>query len=196
MSARPMAVLVFLGFALLLRAQDPYQVAPDHYHLTFENEWVRATRVTYAPHDKAPVHAHPPTPTTVYVYVTDGGPIRFVHVTGEHVAGVQIVRKAVQAGAIRFCARRAGDTLSRIPRRHPDRVRAYRTPNGATGPADTRRAFAASRARLIEIIRDYGIRERPGAIPADRMRRRRWLSAIRTPGGPSRGGDDVGSAPG
>jgi hypothetical protein len=102
MSARPLAVLVFLGFAILLRAQDPYQVAPDHYHLAFENEWVRATRVTYAPHDKAPVHAHPPTPTTVYVYVTDGGPIRFAHVTGEHVAGVQIVRKAVQAGAIRF----------------------------------------------------------------------------------------------
>ena len=62
--------------ALSARAFDgaeSYQVAADHYHLAFENAWARATRVTYGPHEKAPVHEHPPTPTTVYVYVTDGG---------------------------------------------------------------------------------------------------------------------------
>jgi hypothetical protein len=74
----------------------------DHYHLVFENPWVRPTRVTYEPHETAPVHRRPPTPTTVYVYVTDGGVMRFRHLTGEHVAGVDIDRKPVQAGAIRL----------------------------------------------------------------------------------------------
>ncbi len=91
-----------LGIALGATAQDPYRVAGDHYHLLFENAWARATRVTYGPHEKAPVHQHPPTPTTVYIYLTDGGVMRFQHVTGEHVAGVRIDRKPVLAGAIRF----------------------------------------------------------------------------------------------
>jgi peptidoglycan/xylan/chitin deacetylase (PgdA/CDA1 family) len=83
-------------------ALDPYRVAPGNYHFVFENEWARATRVSFNPHDKLPVHQHPPTPTSVYVYVTDGGAIRFNHVTGDHVAGLEIVRKPVLAGAIRF----------------------------------------------------------------------------------------------
>jgi hypothetical protein len=92
------------AFPLLLAAlaQDPYRVAGSHYHLLFENAWVRATRVTYGPHETAPVHQHPPTPTTVYVYVTDGGIMRFHHVTGDHVAGLNIDRKPVRAGGIRF----------------------------------------------------------------------------------------------
>jgi hypothetical protein len=80
------AIAIFFGVAVSAIAQDPYRVA----------------RVTYQPGDTLPVHSHPPTPTTVYVYVTDGGAIRFRHVTGEHVAGVVIERKPVQAGAIRF----------------------------------------------------------------------------------------------
>lgn len=97
---RALPVCCFL--AVLLPAQDPYRVAGRHYHLVFQNEWARATRVTYGPHQGAPVHNHPPTPTTVYVYVTDGGAMRFHHVTGERVAGFTIERKPVQAGAIRF----------------------------------------------------------------------------------------------
>jgi peptidoglycan-N-acetylglucosamine deacetylase len=84
------------------RSQDPYRVAPNNYHLAFENQWVRATRVTFNPHETLPVHHHPPTPTTLYVYVTDGGAIRFNHVTGDHVAGMSIVRNPVKAGQIRF----------------------------------------------------------------------------------------------
>jgi peptidoglycan/xylan/chitin deacetylase (PgdA/CDA1 family) len=83
-------------------AQDPYRIAPGNYHFVFENEWARATRVTFSPHDKLPVHQHPRTPATVYVYVTDGGAIRFNHVTGDNVAGLNIVRKPVLAGGIRF----------------------------------------------------------------------------------------------
>jgi hypothetical protein len=92
-------ILLLAAWALL--AQDPYKVAGGHYHLAFENEWVRATRVTYGPHETAPVHNHPPTPVTVYVYVTDGDVMEFHHVTGEHVAGFTIKRKPVKAGAIR-----------------------------------------------------------------------------------------------
>jgi hypothetical protein len=93
---------ILLLMPLAVMAQDPYVVAADHYHLLFENAWVRATRVTYGPHETAPVHRHPPTPTTVYVYVTDGGVMRFRHVTGRGMEGVNVDRKAVKAGAIRF----------------------------------------------------------------------------------------------
>jgi quercetin dioxygenase-like cupin family protein len=96
------AVLVLLLLVFSAAAQDPYRVAGNHYHLVFENAWVRVTRVSYGPHETAPVHNHPPTPTTVYVYVTDGGPMRFHHVTGDNVKGLDIVRKPVVAGAIRF----------------------------------------------------------------------------------------------
>jgi len=83
-------------------AQDPYVVAGDHYHLVFENQWARVARVTYGPHETAPVHEHPPTPTSVYIYITDGGEFRFKHVTGFKVSGYTITRPAVKAGAIRF----------------------------------------------------------------------------------------------
>jgi hypothetical protein len=102
MSIAAEVLVTLLSLPIAAMAQDPYLVAGDHYHLVFENQWVRATRVTYGPHETAPVHRHPPTPTTVYIYVTDGGVMRFRHVTGQHVAGVVINRKPVQAGAIRF----------------------------------------------------------------------------------------------
>ena len=93
--------LAFVAVSVTLLAQDPYRVAGGHYRLSFENQWVRATRVFYGPHEIAPVHNHPPTPVTVYVYVTDGGVMQFHHVTGEHVAGFTINRKPVKAGAVR-----------------------------------------------------------------------------------------------
>jgi hypothetical protein len=93
------AILPVLACGVLL-GQDPYQVAGDHYHLAFENQWVRATRVTYGPHETAPVHTHPSNPVTIYVYVTDAGVMQFHHETG-HIAGVTIDRKPVKAGGIR-----------------------------------------------------------------------------------------------
>jgi quercetin dioxygenase-like cupin family protein len=92
-------ILWALTCAALL-AQDPYQVAGNHYRLAFENQWVRATRVIYGPHETAPVHTHPSNPGTVYVYVTDGGVMQFHHETG-NIAGVAIDRKPVKAGGIR-----------------------------------------------------------------------------------------------
>jgi hypothetical protein len=98
-----MRFVLLLGFmAICVSGQDPYVVAGDHYHLLFENAWARATLVTYAPHETAPVHEHPPTPTSIYIYVTDGGGFRFRHITGFRIPGYVITRPAVKAGAIRF----------------------------------------------------------------------------------------------
>lgn len=94
--------LLALRFLAWFVPQDPYTAAGDHYHLLFENAWARATRVTYQAHETAPVHEHPPTPTCVYIYVTDGGEFRFKHMTGFKVSGYTITRPAVKAGAIRF----------------------------------------------------------------------------------------------
>src|SRR5688572_7282865 len=85
-----------LLFAAPVFCQNPYQAAPDNYKLEFENDWVRVSRVTYRPGDKLPVHEHPALPT-VYVYVTDGGPIQFGH---QQFAAAR--RGAVKAGQIRF----------------------------------------------------------------------------------------------
>jgi len=99
---QPMRYMILSLIAVsTLLSQDPYTVASGHYRLAFENQWVRATRVIYGPHETAPVHNHPPNPVTVYVYVTDGGVMQFHHVSGEHVAGFTIDRKPVKAGAIR-----------------------------------------------------------------------------------------------
>jgi hypothetical protein len=89
-----------LGTALVL-AQDPFQVAADHYHRVFENESVQVARVTYGPHEKTQVHDHPSTPTVLFIYLTDGAPLRFYHKTGE-VMGLDFERPPVRAGGIRF----------------------------------------------------------------------------------------------
>lgn len=95
--------LLLLGcLAVSATAQDPFVTVPDHYRLLLENAWVRVARVTYGPHETAPVHDHPLTPTAVYIYVTDGGEFRFKHMTGLKVAGMTVTRPAVNAGAIRL----------------------------------------------------------------------------------------------
>src|SRR5580658_5030440 len=96
------SLLLLSCFAIRISGQDPYLVAGDHYHLVFENAWARATRVTWGPHETAPVHDHSLTPTAIYIYVTDGGEFQFKHMTGLKVAGTVITRPAVKAGAIRF----------------------------------------------------------------------------------------------
>jgi hypothetical protein len=89
--------MTLLAVAVMARAQQPYSKLPQNYTLAFENESVRISRVKYSPGDKLPVHSHPSIPT-VYVYLNDGGPIRFVHKTPQ----VTITRDAVKAGQVRF----------------------------------------------------------------------------------------------
>jgi quercetin dioxygenase-like cupin family protein len=55
-----------------LRAQslDPLVADPQHYHLEFENQWVRVLREKMGPHEKMPMHSHP-LPGSVIVFLTD-----------------------------------------------------------------------------------------------------------------------------
>jgi hypothetical protein len=70
------AALGALGHVTYARAQAPAAVAkaltaaPNNYHLEFENEYVRVTRIRYAAHEKAPLHAHD-APGGVIVALTD-----------------------------------------------------------------------------------------------------------------------------
>ncbi len=56
--------------------QDPLRALPKNYQLAFENDVVRVIRVHYGAHEKLLVHDHPKTPT-IYVYLSDAGPVRF-----------------------------------------------------------------------------------------------------------------------
>ncbi len=78
-------------------AQDPYQLLSKNYTLEFENDYVRISRVRFSPGDRLPVHSHPAIPT-VYVYLMDGGPIRFIHKTPKFT----LERPAVKVGGVRF----------------------------------------------------------------------------------------------
>jgi len=185
--------LLSLGIA---SAQDPYIVAANHYHLLFENAFVRATRVTYGPHETAPVHRHPSTPMTIYVYVTDGGAMRFRHVTGEHVAGLDILRKPVQAGGIRFArgmpethsVEYLGDTATeyvRIELRTDPAGRPARDVRLPPPQLDPTRSAATvqyenGQARIVRIVCASGERCPPSAHPAN-------PAVVVTLSGPQRG---------
>jgi hypothetical protein len=65
-----------LGQSAIARVQSPppvpdaLTVAPNEYHLEFENEYVRVMRIRYAAHQKAAMHAHT-APGGVIVTLTD-----------------------------------------------------------------------------------------------------------------------------
>ncbi len=60
--------------------QESQSVLPaKNYVVALENELVRVVRVRYAPHEKLAVHDHSKLPT-IYVYLSDSGPVRFTHV--------------------------------------------------------------------------------------------------------------------
>lgn len=81
----------------VVTAQDPTKTLPRNYQIAFENEQVKVIRVRYEPHEKLPVHDHSPYPT-VYVYLTDSGPVRFAHAEEKPFT---LVRPPVKAGAFR-----------------------------------------------------------------------------------------------
>ncbi|HXA50864.1 MAG TPA: hypothetical protein VNV86_11190 [Candidatus Acidoferrum sp.] len=87
-------ILLFVAL-FCLRAQDPTVTLPGAYQLLFENQSVRVIHVLYAPGERLPVHSHPDHPT-VYVYLSDSGPVRF-----EHTEMDALVRRPVTTGAFR-----------------------------------------------------------------------------------------------
>jgi quercetin dioxygenase-like cupin family protein len=62
-------LLVCLGLAHIVLAQDAVKVDPKHYTVITENEQVRILKAHYGPHEKSVMHSHP---ATAAVFLTDG----------------------------------------------------------------------------------------------------------------------------
>jgi len=62
-------VLSLAAFVVPAVAQDAVKVDSKHYKVEFENDQVRVVRITYGPHEKSVMHAHP---ANVAVFLTDG----------------------------------------------------------------------------------------------------------------------------
>src|SRR5262249_20863624 len=86
-------ILLLTGFG-----QDPTKVAPDAYKIEFENEWVKVTRVHYAPHAKIAAQDHTET-GAAYVYLNDSGPVIFEHINLSYGA---ITRPETKTGSFRL----------------------------------------------------------------------------------------------
>jgi quercetin dioxygenase-like cupin family protein len=78
--------------------EDATVSLPDTYKVQFENEWVKVTRVHYAPHAKLPAHSHPAL-ASAYVYLNNSGPVVFRHVDGNRGA---ITRQPTLLGSFRL----------------------------------------------------------------------------------------------
>ena len=97
--AKHLSVLALLCvFTVQTAAQDPIKTLPQAYKLQFENEWVKVTRVHYAPNEKLPAHRHTQT-ASAYVYLNDSGPVVFKHIGLEYGA---VTRPATKAGSFRL----------------------------------------------------------------------------------------------
>jgi quercetin dioxygenase-like cupin family protein len=62
-------VLVCLGLARIVSAQDAVKVDPKHYTIITDNAQVRILKVHYGPHEKSVMHSHP---AAAAVFLTDG----------------------------------------------------------------------------------------------------------------------------
>ena len=69
---------MFGSLGLSAAAQDPTIAFPNNYRKVLDNADVVVLRVHYGPHESVGVHDHSDHPT-VYVYLDDSGPVRFVH---------------------------------------------------------------------------------------------------------------------
>src|ERR1700760_2120264 len=84
--------------ASMVRAQDPVKSLPQNYWLEFENPWVKVIHVRYPPHMKLEAHDHPPTPT-LYVYLSDSGPVKLDHAGKDT---FDLVRPPLKTGQMRI----------------------------------------------------------------------------------------------
>jgi hypothetical protein len=99
------SLFVALLSVYAVAGQDPTKAAPDSYKLQFENEFVKVLRVTYAAHAKVSVHDHSRFPAA-YVYLSDSGPIRFVHTGWDEPI---LTRPKTRAGSFRLSPTRFED---------------------------------------------------------------------------------------
>ncbi|HEY2001626.1 MAG TPA: cupin domain-containing protein [Acidobacteriaceae bacterium] len=78
-------------------AQDGATALTQNYRTLLDNEQMQVVRVHYDPHEELPVHAHSRYPT-VYVYLSNSGPVRFSH---DEAHPFVLTRRAVRAGWFR-----------------------------------------------------------------------------------------------
>ena len=93
-----LALAILCLFVTGALAQDPLKALPQAYKLEFENDWVKVTRVHYAPREKLPAHQHTQT-ASAYVYLNDSGPVVFNHIGLDYGA---VTRPATKAGSFRL----------------------------------------------------------------------------------------------
>jgi hypothetical protein len=78
-------------------AQDGAVSLQHNYRTLLDNEQMEVVRVHYEPHEALPVHDHSHYPT-VYVYLRNLGPVRFIH---EGESPYTLVRRPVRKGWFR-----------------------------------------------------------------------------------------------
>jgi hypothetical protein len=94
---RQLLLILFAAATIATHAQDPLTAYPKNYKLILDNPQVRVLRCHYGPHEHVGVHNHSDYPT-IYVYLSDSGPVRFSHI--EERAFV-MTRPPVKAGTFR-----------------------------------------------------------------------------------------------
>jgi hypothetical protein len=96
-AGRFILMMGFLSAFGAAMAQEPVATLPKNYQLIFDNPALAVLHAHYEPHEKVPLHDHSKFPT-VYVYLSDSGPVLFSHVE-EH--PFSLLRPPVKMGAYR-----------------------------------------------------------------------------------------------
>ena len=148
------AVLMIVGLSLAhALAQDPTVAFPNNYRKVLDNADVVVLRVHYGPHETVVVHDHSDHPT-VYVYLDDSGPVRFVH----EPENVILTRPPTHTGAYRVS---------------PGRRERHSLVNLSDKPSDY------LRVELKKVPLGTLKQEFRGSAPESLCRGRRWSSRIR-----------------
>jgi hypothetical protein len=89
--------IVAMAVASSSAAQDGATALTRNYRTLLDNEQMQVVRVHYDPHEELAVHDHSHYPT-VYVYLSNSGPVRFIHDEAHPFA---LTRRPVQTGWFR-----------------------------------------------------------------------------------------------
>jgi quercetin dioxygenase-like cupin family protein len=84
-------------FAMAAAAQDGATALSKNYQTLLDNEQVQVVRVHYDPHEELAEHDHSHYPT-VYVYLSNSGPVRFMH---DEAHAFALTRRPVRTGWFR-----------------------------------------------------------------------------------------------
>jgi hypothetical protein len=86
-----------MGACLHTSAQDDATALQQSYRTLLDNDEMQVVRVHYDPHEKLAEHDHSRYPT-VYVYLNNSGPVRFIHQEARPFA---LTRRSVRTGWFR-----------------------------------------------------------------------------------------------